>query len=197
MKKLTRDHLTFFFDKDIPPVMTVKPGEIFAVETEDAIAGQLTPETVNRMTHAEMKANVPCSNPVTGPIVVTGAEPGDCLEVEILDIQVADYAWTIFDGTGGLLTNPTTLNTPLPEQNMILPVQDNQLLFDFGAKQIRVPLQPAIGTIGVAPQHERHYAFLNGNDYLGNVDIPELGVGKILRLPVHVPGALLSLGDIH
>ena len=197
LKKLSRENMTFFFDKDIPPAMTVTPGEIFAVETEDAIAGQLTPATVNRMTHAEMKANVPCSNPVTGPIAVTGAEPGDCLEVEILDIQVADYAWTIFDGTGGLLTNLTTLNTPLPEQKKILPIQENHLLFNFGKKQIQVPVQPAVGTIGLAPRHERHYAFLNGNDYLGNVDIPALGVGKTLRLPVHVPGALLSLGDIH
>lgn len=197
MKFISRDHLHFYFDPAIEPVISLKPGERVLVETEDAIAGQLTPETVDKFSHAEMRANIPCSNPVTGPIFIEGAVPGDWLVVEIEKIEVAAYAWTLFDRHEGLLTNKQTLNSPLPETRRILPIKNNQLQFEFSGKTIQVPIHPAVGTIGVAPVGERRYAFLNGCDFLGNVDLPSLGAGKSLLLPVHVPGGLLSLGDIH
>lgn len=197
MQTISRENLHFYFDPQIRPVISIDPGEPIWIETEDAIAGQLTPETVNQFTHAEMRAKIPCSNPVTGPIFVNGAQPGDWLVVQIEKIEVAEYAWTLFDRHEGLLTNHLTLNAPLPETRRILPIQNNQLFFEFSGKTIQVPVQPAVGTIGVAPVGERRYAFLNGNDFLGNVDLPSLGAGKSLVLPVHVAGGLLSLGDIH
>jgi acetamidase/formamidase len=180
VKHLSRERLSFFFDKDIPPVLEVDGGEEIEVETEDAIAGQLTPATADTVSHAVMRSRVPCANPVTGPIFVRGAEPGDGLAVRILAIDPAPrerYAWTIFDPA---------------ESKRILPLKDGALAFRFRRGTIRVPVSPALGTIGVAPRLERRCSFLNGN-----VDVPSLGVGAILVLPVHVPGALLSLGDVH
>lgn len=200
MKRLSRDRLAFFFDKDIPPAIEIASGEEIEVETEDAIAGQLTPETADTVAHAEMRRRVPCANPVTGPISVRGAEPGDGLAVRILSIEPAPrerYAWTIFDPVEGMLTNGLTLNEPLAESKRILPLEGGELAFRFRRGTVRVPVAPALGTIGVAPRLERRCTFLNGNDFCGNVDIPSLGVGATLTLPVHVPGALLSLGDVH
>jgi len=201
MERLMRDSLHFYFDRMIPPALKISSGERVEIETEDAIAGQLTPETVDRLTHAEMRANIPCSNPVTGPIYIEGAAPGDAIAVTIEAIEVAPaekYAWTIFDSYEGLLTQATaTLNRPLRETNRILPISGDALHFEFKNKTIPVPIQPAVGTIGVAPVGERRYSYLNGNDFLGNVDIPALGAGKTVILPVHVAGALLSLGDVH
>lgn len=200
MKRLSRDRLAFFFDRDIPPAIEIASGEEIEVETEDAIAGQLTPETADTVPHAEMRRRVPCANPVTGPIFVRGAEPGDGLAVRILAIEPAPrerYAWTIFDPAEGMLTNGLTLNEPLAESKRILPLDRGELSFRFRRGTVRVPVAPALGTIGVAPRQERHCTFLNGNDFCGNVDVPSLGVGATLTLPVHVPGALLSLGDVH
>ena len=200
MKRLSRERLAFFFDKDIPPVLEVESGEEIEVETEDAIAGQLTPDTADTVSHAEMRRRVPCANPVTGPIRVRGAEPGDALEVRILSIDPAPrerYAWTIFDPSEGMLTNRLTLNGPLVERKRILPLENGALAFRFGRGTVRVPIAPMIGTIGVAPAHERRCSFLNGNDFCGNIDVPSLVAATTLVLPVHVPGALLSLGDVH
>ncbi|MBN1347789.1 acetamidase/formamidase family protein [candidate division KSB1 bacterium] len=200
MKRLTRERLQYFFDKDIEPLAVIKPGECIEIETEDAIAGQLNPDTVNSQTLAEMRARIPCSNPVTGPIFIEGAHPGDALAVKIIDIDVApreQYAWTVFAGNEGMLTNAESIHPPLPEVKRILPIRNGALQFEFARKTVKVPVNPAIGTIGVAPSGERRYSFLNGNDFLGNVDIPCLGVGKTILLPVQVEGGLLSLGDIH
>lgn len=200
MRTLTREAIHYYFDPDIPPLLTLEPGEMCRVETEDAIAGQLNPENVDEVTHRELRRRIPCSNPVTGPIAVRGARPGDRLAVTIHRIEVAaepGYAWTIFDGTAGLLTNPLTLNEPLAEVKRILPVAEGRLEFRFAQRTVRVPLRPALGTIGVAPVGERRYSYLNGNDFLGNVDIPMLGTGATVVLPVHVAGGLVSLGDVH
>lgn len=200
MKHLSRERLSFFFDKDIPPMLEVDSGEEIEVETEDAIAGQLTPATADTVSHAVMRSRVPCANPVTGPIFVRGAEPGDGLAVRILAIEPAPrerYAWTIFDPAEGMLTNGLTLNEPLVESKRILPLEDGALAFRFRRGTVQVPVSPALGTIGVAPRLERRCSFLNGNDFCGNVDVPSLGVGATLVLPVHVKGALLSLGDVH
>jgi amidase len=199
MKSLPRTAI-HYFDKDLRPAIEIESGEELTVETEDAVGGQLTPETADAMTHAEMRAAIPCPNPVTGPIFVRGAQPGDVLDVEIREVVPAPdehYAWTIFDGGEGMLTNGLTLNEPLPERKRILPLDGGFLEFHFRRRKVRVPVAPAVGTIGVAPAGERRYSFLNGNDFLGNVDIPSLGAGKHLLLPVHVAGALLSLGDVH
>ena len=84
MQRITRDRLTGVFDRRVPPVATVTPGERFVVETEDSRGGLTrTPETTTPDYLLAMRRRGYVGNPVTGPIFVEGARPGDTLAVHI------------------------------------------------------------------------------------------------------------------
>ncbi|MCA1552858.1 MAG: acetamidase/formamidase family protein, partial [Chloroflexi bacterium] len=84
MQRLTRDHTTIVFDRRLAPIARVEPGEVFIVETEDSRSGRTrTPETTTPEFLLEMRRKGYYGNPVTGPIYVEGAMPGDTLAVHI------------------------------------------------------------------------------------------------------------------
>ena len=77
---------------DIPPALRCQPGDEVILDTRDAFDGQLTPEA---SAEAVAAANLDVVHPLTGPVYVEGAEPGDLLEVEILDIEPDSYGYTV------------------------------------------------------------------------------------------------------
>jgi amidase len=189
MQRITRESLQVVFDRRIEPVAIVEPGEVILVETEDARRGRnRTPETTTPAYLTEMRRKGWYGNPVTGPIFVSGAEPGDTLAVTIHS-QTCDSLgwipiWPFLFHFEDLFHEPDTLLVEIRDGFVELP------------RGVRVPVRPMIGTIGTAPAME---AILSGGmgRHGGNIDAEEVCAGSTIYLPVLVGGALLSLGDCH
>lgn len=179
----------FGWDNTFPPKLTVAPGTSIAFETVDASGGQLSPDST--------VADVPgldfgMVNPVTGPVYVDGAEPGDALKVTILGYEPSGWGWTANIPGFGLLADQ------FPEPALHIwryePDLKNPGMFGPGA---RVPLRPFAGTIGVALAEPGHHSVVPPRNVGGNIDIRDMTVGTELVLPVEVQGALFSIGDTH
>jgi acetamidase/formamidase len=189
MQRIPRDRLAVLFDRRLEPVATVEPDEIFVVECEDARGGRTrTPETTTTEFLLEMQRTGWYGNPVTGPIVVQGANAGDTLAVSIHDMTVDDLGWIpvwpqLFH-LQDVIDKPETILCEIRDGLVHLP----------GDR--RAPVRPMIGTIGAAPRDE---AILSGGmgRHGGNIDAEEVRPGSTIYLPVEVDGALLSLGDCH
>lgn len=191
MRRITRDQLTVVFDRRTPPVATVQPGEIFIVETDDCRTGQTrTPETTTPEFLLAMRERGWYGNPVTGPIYVEGAEPGDTLAVQIHELECDDLGfmpyWPFLFHLEDLFELPAT---------ELCEIRDGHVHLDV-AGGVRIPVRPMIGTIGTAPAME---AILSGGmgRHGGNLDAEEVCAGSTVYLPVFVEGALLALGDAH
>lgn len=175
------------------PIAEVQPGDRVVIHTVDAFENRLaTPQDL-----ASQKTRFPFVNPQTGPIRVKGSEPGDTLRVNIEDITpTRDYAVTaLIPNFGGLTatSHTRTLNQPLPEQTRILPIRDGHIIFN---DKIRIPYQPFMGTMGVAPQIEAVNA-LTPSYWGGNMDCVESCPGHEMHFPVLVEGAFFFTGDAH
>ena len=191
-----------YFDARLTPVLTIAPGDEVIVETHVArglerlkLAGATDadfPESTRRV-EAEVTDRGPGAHPMTGPIYVTGAEPGDVLEVRIDEI---DFLMPL--GVSGFLPDGGTLPTDFPYGGLHLFRFNLYTRTSEFSPGVDVPLRPFFGNIGVAPP------LLKGRvssgppgHHVGNIDLKELVAGSTLYLPVHVPGALLSIGDGH
>jgi acetamidase/formamidase len=188
---------TGFFDSAIPPVLTIDSGDTVNLSTWMLMDNQLRcgmsfdELLALRQSYVDRKAGM---HTLTGPIFVSGAEPGDVLEVRIQRLVPEDC--------GVNYHLPGRLNIGgLPED-----FPDGQLKtlrFDLArmetrfAPGVRVPLRPFLGTMGVAPRPgERRPAAVP--DYFGgNMDNKELVEGATLYLPTSVQGGLFSAGDAH
>ncbi len=179
----------------VHPKLTVDPGDIVVVETEDAFGGVITSER-DRPTE---KLKFPFLNPQSGPIAVKGAEKGDCLAVYIHAVETrgAQPAGTtcIIPEFGGLVGTAATamLNPALPERVRKMHVDKSGVRW---SDNIVLPYEPFIGTIGVSPQIEA-VSSLQPDYHGGNMDQPDVAPGAVLYFPVHIPGALLYVGDCH
>jgi amidase len=189
MQRITRDKLAVVFDRRIAPVAQVKPGEIFVVETEDSRGGRTrTPETTTPEFLIEMRRRGYYGNPVTGPIYVEGAEPGDTLAVHIhsQECDTLGYQgfWPWLFHLEDFFDKPSTV---------LREIRDGKVIF---SDEIQIPVRPMIGTIGTAPAVE---AILSGGmgRHGGNLDTEEVCAGSTIYLPVNVEGGLLALGDCH
>ena len=178
------------------PVLTVDPGAVISAETHDAFEGKIQHETDKP---SEI-LNFPYLNPQNGPIYVNGAEKGDCLAVYIESIVPRGPqprgTTVIMPEFGGLVPTADTalLTAPLPERVRKLHVD-----IDTGVKwsdRITLPYEPFIGTIGTAPEIEA-ISSLVPDYYGGNMDLPDIGPGAVIYLPVNTKGAYLFLGDCH
>jgi acetamidase/formamidase len=130
-------------------------------------------------------------NPITGPVFVRGAAPGDVLAVEILELRPKTWGWTAIIPGFGLLAD----EFPDPWLR-ISSVDPDQRTVRF-AQDITLPFSPFPGTIGVAPAEPGRHSVLPPRKWGGNLDIKHLRVGTTLLVPVGVEGALFSLGDTH
>ncbi len=197
----------------LDPVLTVEPGEMFTLETLDSSDGHLdaasTPADV-------LTFPVDRVHPLTGPVAIAGAEPGMLLAVEIVDVEPRGPAISSLAPGEGLLSD--LIDAPV--------IDVWRLDYDGYARTpslpgVRVPIRPFPGTIGVAPSMTEVAAWrplqatadapeaatpplaawglrtLPPWPTGGNIDVPALSRGSTLFLRVSVPGALLSVGDIH
>jgi len=178
------------------PILKVDPGAVIAQETHDAFEGAIKHETDKP---SEI-LNFPFLNPQNGPIYVNGAEKGDTLAVYIKSIvprgpQPVGTTCLITEFGGLVATGDTALlNAPLPER-----VKKLEVTVEGGIKwsdSITLTYEPFIGTIGTSPEIEA-ISSLVPDYYGGNMDLPDVGMGAIVYLPVNAPGALLYLGDCH
>jgi acetamidase/formamidase len=130
-------------------------------------------------------------NPVSGPVEVRGAQPGDTLAVEILEFKPRDWGWTALIPGFGLLAD----EFPDPWLR-ISKVDEASGRVQFG-EGITLPYRPFPGTIGVAPREPGEHSIVPPSDWGGNLDIKHLRAGTTLYLPVGVEGAMFSVGDTH
>ncbi len=177
------------WDNALPPKLTVGSGDSVAFETVDSSGGQLSPGS----TVADVQTlDFGKVNPVTGPVRVDGAEPGDTLKVTILSLTPSGWGWTANIPGFGLLADQFTE----PALNLWSYDADAPGSSMFGGHG-RVPLKPFIGTIGVAPGEAGQHSIVPPRRVGGNMDIRDLSAGTELYLPVEVSGALFSVGDTH
>ena len=181
--KLTTDKSIFAFCKDNVPAVTVEAPVTIDVVTKDCFSNQLrNPEdTLDAL-------DWDATNPATGPIYVNGAEPGDTLKVTINKIDVDEK------GTVCAIENEGTLGHMVSGSYVkIVHIEDGCAVF---TPEIRIPIKPMIGVIGVAPAEGSINCGTPGH-HGGNMDNTMVAEGATLYFPVAVDGALLALGDVH
>lgn len=200
LPRLARDQIHLFFDPHEEPRIRVAPGARLVVETEDAHMGSIRTADDVYQTLAEVFEKLGGANPVTGPIYVDGVEPGDCVALTFEDIvpgPVQGQGYTVLTpGLGGLVSN-YTLQPSLPPRTVICPIRDGVVQFPSTKGTIEIPTRPFLGTIGIAPSSERRLSFLQGAEFLGNIDLPLAGIGTTVVMRANVPGGLVSFGDAH
>lgn len=180
-----REQFHLAWDGSIEPVLHVASGDEVEFDALDASCGQLTATSTLVDLAALDFARV---DQVCGPVHVEGAEPGDTLQVELLEFTPGDWGWTASIPGFGLLADQ------FPEPALRI------TRLDGGAAEflsgIRVPLAPFCGELGVAPAGAPR-STIPPTELGGNMDTRHLTAGSVLWLPVAVPGALFSLGDGH
>lgn len=183
MRRLVRDHRHYSFSALHAPVLTIEPGESIIVETNDARTG-----TVRSSADLLDKPHPVGANPVTGPIRIAGAELGDSLVVHVHGIALGRQAYTGVKARIGLLADSAPHYA-----TKVLPVEEGYIRF---SDTICFPVWPMIGCIGTAPA-AGEIACLYPGAHGGNMDNKFVRPGCSLHLPVLIPGANLSLGDVH
>ena len=191
---------SFFFGKS-EPVLRVKPGTVIELYTEDCFGGAVTGSD----TLPSKVCVFPFLNPVSGPIYVEGAEPGDTVAVHFIEIEPArDWAVSsTFPHFGALTTTHTTamLHDPLEERVWVYEVDKVARTVKYqatkGEYSVAMPLDPMHGTVGVAPGGFEARATITPDAHGGNMDTPEIRKGSTVYFGVNHEGALLALGDGH
>ncbi len=184
---VARDRFHLAWDPAISAVETVASGDVVAFDLLDASGGQLTAaSTVEDLGRLDLDR----VDQVNGPVAVAGAEPGDTLQIDLLEFSPADWGWTAGIPGFGLLadefTDPSLRITRVPavgERAEFLP-------------GIRVPVVPFCGEVGVAPPTGPR-STIPPDVFGGNMDTRHLTAGATLFLPVFHDGARLSMGDGH
>jgi acetamidase/formamidase len=181
------------WDNSLKPVLTVDSGSEISFELLDGGHNQFTPES----TTADVpNFNLALGDPAIGPVFINGAEPGDVLKIEFLDLQTANYGWTaILPGKLGFgLLADEFPNHALKIWDLETHRKEGYTVFKEG---IHIPITPFLGVVGVA--HEEKGEFSTIPPYLtgGNIDCKHITLGSALYLPVKVSGALFSCGDGH
>jgi formamidase len=209
---------------DIEPILSVKQDEEVILETRDALDGMITENTTPKDLAAIEMGRI---HPLTGPIFIEGANPGDLLEVDILDVRPQPFGFTLLIPGFGILRDyfpdPYIATWAIAGQHATSPQLPG----------LKIPGAPFMGVMGVAPSYELldrirsreaelhnrgGVVILPGVDGAvpnnpsiaasglrtipprengGNLDIRQLTVGAKVYLPVFVPGALFSAGDAH
>jgi acetamidase/formamidase len=184
-----REHIHHGWNNAFAPRIHLAPGESVQFETLDASSGQL-----NRHSNADdlKKLDLGRVNPVTGPVYIDGAEPGDAVKVTVLSFKPSGWGWTGNIPGFGLLTDQFP-DAHLHHWNYD-PVGDKSVMYGPGG---RVPLRPMCGTIGNAPAAPGLHSIIPPRNVGGNMDIRDIGEGVELYLPVEVKGAIFSVGDTH
>jgi amidase len=170
------DKLVPGYDPTYPPIATVEPGDTFLMRTHDRFGGLFPPDPV-------------ANNMITGPVAVKGAIPGQVLKIDIVDLVLTmDYGFiNLFPDRGGFRGRIAKAS------QRRLPIHDGHCWF---SDKIKVPLNPMVGRIGVAPNHGSYLSNTVGA-HGGNMDNNLIVKGASVYFPVWHQGGLISVGDIH
>ncbi|MBX3399772.1 MAG: acetamidase/formamidase family protein [Gemmataceae bacterium] len=206
MQRILREQATrYAFDWRDEPLLRVKPGESFEIETYDASRGYFrTPEDkAIPGKRPGFDRSPPLVNPIGGPVFVEGAEKGDCLVVHLEEIVVDEYSWIAIGPNRG----PLGSSTRWPELSADYTTKifhhtkgpsgttrDGTLKFN---DRISWPITPFVGTLGVCPDREVVTSLDGQGAWGGNLDARDMAVGNKIYLPVAHAGALFYLGDVH
>lgn len=178
---ITSEHVVYHFHPAMEPRWRVRPGEPLEIRCPDGVNGRIKSERDRLLVVDPDKIN-----DAVGPIFVEGAEPGDRLVFDIQDIQVPqDWGYILIMPHFGLQKAKVA-----DTRTTIVPIRDGKVRFAGHA----IPLDPCIGTIGVATAEGR-YSTLIPFDHGGNLDTTAIRAGARVHFPVNQPGALLALGD--
>ena len=206
MQRIQREQARkYAFDYTDEPLLRVRPGESFEVETYDASTGffkQATDLAIPSVRPGSDRTP-PLNNPIAGPIFVEGAEKGDTLVVTVEDILVDDYSWLAIGPRRGPLGESTrwpelsgeyTTKIFRHSQGPSGTTRDGTLHF---SDKISWPITPFIGTLGVCPDREVTTSLDGQGEWGGNLDIRDVAPGNRVHLPVFHTGALFCMGDVH
>jgi acetamidase/formamidase len=181
------EHVHFKWDEGNEPALVVASGDTVTLETRDVSDNQLTPSSKSEDIESLDWDRV---YPLAGPISVEGAEPGDTLAIEILELRVRDWGWTAIIPGLGLL--PDDFPSPYLRGFDLVDGENAFLRAD-----VAIPIEPFFGTMGVCPSGAKEQAVMPPGRFGGNLDTRQLVQGATLYLPVEVEGALFSCGDAH
>ncbi len=179
------DSLHPHWNRAVPPALTVSPGDHFELVSPDASNGLLG----RHSTAADIsKIDFRKLDPLCGPIYVEGAEPGDTLKLEIVDLELGSWGWS------GLLPDFGLLSDEFPEPFF--------RGFDLSGGSAEIfgetfALKPMLGVLGVAPEQDGDFPSIAPTIAGGNIDVRYITRGATLYLPVFNKGALISGGDGH
>ena len=193
---IPRDY-SYVFNPYREPIARVKPGERVTIHTDDAFESRITKK---EDLPSRALATAKFLNPQTGPIYVEGAEPGDTLAVRIESIEpTRDFAVSVLIPYFGGLTSTNftrTLQEPLPERVWVWDLVDGGTELVNEELGVKLPWEPFLGTLAVAPDLEAITA-LSPGPFGGNMDVPDVKPGNTVYLPVWNSGALIYTGDCH
>ncbi len=177
------EKVVYNFSKNNAPVETAEPGELLMFKTMDCFSNRIQSEDTLM---SQILYGYDVANPASGPVYINGAEPGDVLVVDILDVKVADHGVIATDNVCGPLHDLSE------ERTKIIQIEDG--MADFNG--VKFPIDPMIGVIGTAPDGEDVICGYPG-DHGGNMDSKIIKKGARVYFPVRVEGALLQMGDVH
>ncbi len=182
------DAFNYVWDNNIEPVLEVDSGEVVEFTVRDASDEQIQ---ANSTSEDVAKLDFEHVNPVSGPVYVKDARPGDVLAIEILEFKPRDWGWTALIPGFGLLAD----EFPEPWLRISrVEAERHKVVF---AEGIELPYEPFPGTIGVAPAEPGPHSIVPPSRWGGNMDTKHLRADTTLYLPVGVEGALFSVGDTH
>ena len=172
-----------FWDNALPPRLHVAPGDTVVVETTDASGGQIVSAAPSRDLRSVTFSPI---RPLSGPIYVDGARPGDALAIEIVDIAHHGWGW----------------NAVLPGSGLLGDDFDRPYLHHYRLQggvchfsdDIPVPFSPFCGAMGVAPAQAGRFDTVPPRSCGPSLDVRQLTPGARVVLPVRVRGALFSCG---
>ncbi len=185
---LTSENTHNRWSRTIPPVLRVPSGAVIEVQTKEASDQQITPTST-----IEDLLNMDSSlvHPLTGPVYVEGAEPGDTLAVTLIELEVLGWGWTATRPGGGFL--PDIAGEPWLKTFQI----DKESGLAHFSDTISIPVKPFPGVMGVAPDTDEMLRTRPPRENGGNMDNKYMTEGTIVYFPVLVEGALFSIGDTH
>ena len=175
-----------FWDNSYPPRVHIEPGDTVVFETLEASAKQVRPDSTSE---ALRTTDLSVIHPLTGPVYVERAEPGDTLVVDVVSIKHKGWGWNAVIPGLGLLADD------FPE-----PYLHHYKLGETSCEfrpDIHIPYEPFCGVMGVALREAGRFTTIPPRENAGNIDIRHLTPGARVFFPVLVPGALFSCGDCH
>jgi amidase len=181
--RIGRDEIIWAFGPDLEPVLEVGPGAIVTFETNDCFTGQITSED-DLVTAVDFDR----VNSATGPVAVKGAEPGDSLVAEILDVRPIEVGFACLIPGFGQLSDQ--VQAPVTR---LFKVEDGWVQMN---ERVRFPARPMVGVVGVATDGETLTNGLAGR-HGGNLDDHLHGKGARMYFPVRQPGGMFAVGDMH